>query len=316
MTSGPIPSPGSTAMWRALFADMEFPGWCGLRIVIPGWCVSTRPGISRFRVRCCASPRNDGLLRRQYRAADQPALLQIDERIVGLGKRHRRDWNGCDLLGAYEIEQFLSLAEIADIAALDRHGLDRNQRQRPRRAAAEQADDDKLATFGQAVEPELRGLGVADQVDHGADRAAGFPGQLLQRVGGSAIDGGKRAGLLRGFPLARIDINDDGALAAHRFEQRQRHQAKTARTENDDRRVEGELDFLQRAVGGDAGARVRRGGDGIEALQVEEILWMRHDHVVGIAAIAIDAEGTGLDDAHVLVAAKTRLALAAAAPGT
>src|SRR5450756_2450499 len=25
-----------------------------------GWCVSTRPGISRFRVRCFASPRNDG----------------------------------------------------------------------------------------------------------------------------------------------------------------------------------------------------------------------------------------------------------------
>ncbi len=28
--------------------------------VIPGWRVSTRPGISRFRVRCFASPRNDG----------------------------------------------------------------------------------------------------------------------------------------------------------------------------------------------------------------------------------------------------------------
>jgi hypothetical protein len=29
--------------------------------VIPGWCVSTRPGISRFRVRCFAPPRNDGV---------------------------------------------------------------------------------------------------------------------------------------------------------------------------------------------------------------------------------------------------------------
>jgi hypothetical protein len=27
--------------------------------VIPGWCASTRPGISRFRARCFASPRND-----------------------------------------------------------------------------------------------------------------------------------------------------------------------------------------------------------------------------------------------------------------
>jgi len=29
--------------------------------VIPGWRVSARPGISRFRVRCFASPRNDGV---------------------------------------------------------------------------------------------------------------------------------------------------------------------------------------------------------------------------------------------------------------
>src|SRR5205823_13521734 len=28
--------------------------------VIPGWCVSTRPGISRFRVRVFDAPRNDG----------------------------------------------------------------------------------------------------------------------------------------------------------------------------------------------------------------------------------------------------------------
>src|SRR3954467_11811821 len=33
-----------------------------LPFVIPRWCASTRPGISRFRVRCFASPRNDGLL--------------------------------------------------------------------------------------------------------------------------------------------------------------------------------------------------------------------------------------------------------------
>src|SRR5215470_6029052 len=30
-----------------------------LKEVIPGWCASARPGISRFRVRCFASPRND-----------------------------------------------------------------------------------------------------------------------------------------------------------------------------------------------------------------------------------------------------------------
>jgi hypothetical protein len=31
-------------------------------LVIPGWCVSTRPGISRFRIRCFASPRNDKVI--------------------------------------------------------------------------------------------------------------------------------------------------------------------------------------------------------------------------------------------------------------
>src|SRR4029077_9819550 len=30
-----------------------------MQAVIPGWCVSTRPGTSRFRIRCCASLRND-----------------------------------------------------------------------------------------------------------------------------------------------------------------------------------------------------------------------------------------------------------------
>src|SRR6202042_1078249 len=98
-----------------------------------------------------------------------------------------------------QIEQFLGLAEIADIAALDGDGLDRNQRQRPWRAAAEQTDDDELAALGQAVEAELRGLGIADQIDHRADRAAGLLRELLQRIRRTAIDDGKRAGFFRGF---------------------------------------------------------------------------------------------------------------------
>src|SRR5258708_38857190 len=86
-------------------------------------------------------------LRRQHRAPDQPALLQIDQRFIGLGERHRRYRNGLDLPGAHEIEQFLRFPEIADIAALNRDRLDRDQRQRPRRAATEQADNDKLAAL-------------------------------------------------------------------------------------------------------------------------------------------------------------------------
>src|SRR6202790_5294659 len=51
--------------------------------------------------------------RRQHRAADQPALLQVDQRLVGLGERHRRHRNRRDLLGADQVEQFGGFAQIA-----------------------------------------------------------------------------------------------------------------------------------------------------------------------------------------------------------
>jgi hypothetical protein len=53
----------------------------------------------------------------------------------------------------------------------------------------------------------------------------------------------------------------------------------------------------------------------MEPFQIQQILRVRHRHVVGIAAVAIDAERVRLDDAHVLVAAHTRRAFAAAEPG-
>src|SRR5262249_8250673 len=141
------------------------------------------------------------VLRRQHRAAHELASLQVEQRVVGFRERHRRHRDGWDLFRAYEIEQIPRLAQIADIAALDRDRLDRDQRQCPGGAAAEQTDDDELAALGQAVEAELGGLGVADQIDHGTDRAAGLLRQLRQRVRRLAVDGGERAGLLRRLPL-------------------------------------------------------------------------------------------------------------------
>jgi hypothetical protein len=65
--------------------------------VIPGWCVSTRPGISRFGVRCFASPRND--VRRSSR------VLQRDPEI-GFGLRlHLIERDAVD-----EFDQQLALA--------------------------------------------------------------------------------------------------------------------------------------------------------------------------------------------------------------
>src|SRR5450631_95173 len=163
--------------------------------VIPGRCGASNPESRDSGSGANAPSRNDAL-RREHRATDQSALLQIDQRLIGLSKRHRRHRNRRDLFSSHEVEQRLRLPEIADIAALDRNRLDRNQRQRPWRATAEQADDDELAALAQAVEAELRRLGIADEIDHRADRPSGLFGQLLERVGRSAIDGRERAGLL------------------------------------------------------------------------------------------------------------------------
>src|SRR6478672_3494651 len=64
-------------------------------------------------------------LRCEHRATDQSALLQLDQRLIGFGKRHRRHRYRADLLGAHEIEQLLGFPQISDIAALDRDRLDR-----------------------------------------------------------------------------------------------------------------------------------------------------------------------------------------------
>src|SRR5258706_57351 len=58
--------------------------------------------------------------------------------------------------------------------------------------------------------------------------------------------------------------------------------------------------------------RCRR--EGMESLQLEEIFWMRHCHMIGITAVAVDAERVGLH-AHVLFAGEASLAFAAAEPG-
>src|SRR5262249_33661974 len=72
-------------------------------------------------------------------------------------------------------------------------------------------------------------------------------------------------------------------------------------------------DLLQRAVGGDARARIGRGRHRIEALEVDEVFWVPHDDMVGVAAVALDAEGAHRQ-AQVLVVLLARLARAAALP--
>ena len=49
------------------------------------------------------------------------------------------------------------------------------------------------------------------------------------------IDRRLRAGFQRGFTLDRIDVDNNGALAAHRPVQRQAHQPKPAGADDDHR---------------------------------------------------------------------------------
>src|SRR5262245_6526602 len=165
-----MPSPPSTAMWKALLADMKYLGAAG-KSSLRGAKRRSNPRLICGSMDCFASLAMTGL-RRQHGAADQLALVQVVQRVVGFRQRQRRHRDRRDLLRTHEVEQFLCFAKIADIAALDRHGLDRDQRQRERGAATEQADDDQLAALGQAIESELRGLCAADEINHGADRPA------------------------------------------------------------------------------------------------------------------------------------------------
>jgi hypothetical protein len=143
--------------------------------------------------------------------------------------------------------------------------------------------------------------------------AGRFFRDLASRVRRGAVNRGERARVHRRFALLLVEIDDDRALASHGLEQGQRHEAKAAGAEDQDRLAKGELDLLQRAIGGDAGARIGSGRDRIEAGKVEEIARMRHEDMVGVAAIAMDAETARLE-AQVFVPGAAHLANAATDP--
>src|SRR4051794_30398727 len=79
--------------------------------------------------------------RREDGTADEVAFAQVGERGIGLIEFSGGDWDARDRARPYELHQLAQLLKIADVAALDGRGLDRDEGQRPWRAAAEQADD-------------------------------------------------------------------------------------------------------------------------------------------------------------------------------
>src|SRR5215207_8313481 len=100
--------------------------------------------------------------RREDGTADEVAFAQVGERGIRLVESPGGDRDARDRARRCEFHELAQLLKIADVAALDGRGLDRDEGQRPWRAAAEQADDDELAALGQDVEAERRALGAAD----------------------------------------------------------------------------------------------------------------------------------------------------------
>src|SRR6202008_551195 len=117
-TTSPAPTVNDTSSstssapkrWLIWSAIKSIPGACfRVTSVIPGWCVSTRPGISRFRVRCFASPRNDGLTN-----IARLLPLPIDEclhQALGLVGEERLSEHADAQIHRFLQRQFLPLAQ-------------------------------------------------------------------------------------------------------------------------------------------------------------------------------------------------------------
>src|ERR1700674_3233413 len=77
--------------------------------VVPGWCVSTRPGISRFRARCFASPRNDDASWLGKIQLHSDAVGIVHEELCIAGARH-------DALAEFYAFGLQALAHTVDVA--------------------------------------------------------------------------------------------------------------------------------------------------------------------------------------------------------
>src|SRR5436305_14955763 len=105
-------------------------------------------------------------------------------------------------------------------------------------------------------------------------------------------------------------------MRAERRKEAEAHEAQAPGADDQDRLLleHARLELLQGAVGGEPRAGIGRGDLRLQVAHVEEVARMRHEHVRGIAAAAIDAE-RARPRAILLVAALTDRAFAAADPG-
>src|SRR5262245_47138407 len=152
-----------------------------------------------------------GSRRRQYHATDYFAGAKLVHHRVDILERSRGDGNGRQPGFSYELDQLFHLRQAANIRTLNGECAHRNRRQRYGEIAAVQTDDHIFAALDETVVTYPRALRRADEIDDTPGPAIGHVDDLLRRIGGTAIDHRFRSCFLRGFPLDRIDVDDDRA---------------------------------------------------------------------------------------------------------
>ena len=164
-----------------------------------------------------------------------------------------------------------------------------------------------LPPLASKSKPSAAVCGTADQIDRRPAWAAERRVDLRERVRRAAVDRGERARLER-----RV------AALSRRCRRRPRpcrpspsgssmhiSPSPPAPITSTGSSLMTEPELLQRRIGRDARAGVGRDRDGIEPVERQEIFRIRHDDLVGIAAVAMNAEAARLH-AEVLVARRGR----------
>src|SRR5215469_15222708 len=105
------------------------------------------------------------LVAQHYSSPHLAATLQIAQRCACLVSRPRLNRDGRDLAGLNESKKLLQILDRADIRALDRHHLEREQYGRDRAGSAVKANHDELTALSQDVDAKLHRPGRTDEVD-------------------------------------------------------------------------------------------------------------------------------------------------------
>src|SRR6266850_4696359 len=251
--------------------------------------------------------------RGDHASGDLPRL-ELVERAADLRQRPLFYRDRLDLAGARQRDHLFQFGDAADAGALDPPRALHHQHQRYRDFPTVKSDHDQLSALAQRSQRQARSVRRTDQIHRAVQRAAGdllqFPGSL--RV--TAVQRRRGTFLLRHRQLRVVDVHRNDLLVSEGLEHLDRHQSQAARTQQHYPLVAGNrLELRYCGIRREPGARQRRRPHGIYAARVHQVLRMRNQQMVGIAAGALDAD-PAWRHAVIVHALQAARALAAADP--